>query len=128
MPEFIFKAAPFLIAAVILLVLARAARLAWLSGESRTWPSVRGKMRVARITGGHDYDEDGRRLEYFDVEVEYEYRVRGQVYLGRQYSFGQERFSTYDGAMKALHGIAAGREVPVYYDPSQPQRAVLRKG
>ncbi len=68
------------------------------------------------------------REEYFEVEVEYEYQVTAMRMSARAHSFGRERFSNYDGAMDALHGIVAGREVPVYYDPVRPQQAVLRRG
>jgi hypothetical protein len=128
MPEFLYKAAPFLIGATFAFILGHAGWRYWFRGESRQWPSVRGKMLVARITRADVRDDDGGRDEYFDVEVQYEYQVHGKAYISTRYSFGQERFSSYDGAMEALQGIAAGREVPVYYDPSYPQRAVLRKG
>jgi hypothetical protein len=54
------------------------------------------------------------------------YEVRGKAYVGTRFSFDVDHFPDYDSAIDALHGIAAGREVPVYYDPRKPERAVLR--
>jgi hypothetical protein len=122
------KIAPFIVGAIVIALLVQGARSLWFRSESRRWPSVRGKVLVARITPGYELDEDDRRVEYFEVEVQYEYRVNGKPYIGTRHSFGSERFSTYDDAIDALHGISAGREVAVYYDPSLPERAVLRKG
>lgn len=128
MPELLYKAGPFLVGATFAFILFRVGWNYWFRGESRYWPRVRGKMQVARITRGYYHDDDTGTQEYFEVEVQYEYQVRGKTYVGTRYSFGEGRFSNYDGAMDALHGISAGREVPVYYDPVRPQRAVLRRG
>lgn len=128
MLDFALKVAPYFFGAVIVIVLGRAGWLLWFRNKSRHWPSVRGKVKSARIVGGeYPRHDDGRRDEYFDVEVEYQYSVRGKAYVATRFSFGGDRYSTYDDAMAALRGIAAGREVPVYYDPARPERAVLRK-
>jgi hypothetical protein len=128
MPELLYKAGPFIVGAIFAAILIPAFWNYWYRGESRRWPKVQGKILTARIVNGYTSDENDRREEYFEVEVRYKYQVRGTAYVGTRYSFGQDRYSNYEGAMEALHGIAAGREVPVYYDPSHPQRAVLRKG
>lgn len=122
------RIAPFIVGAIVVAILIQGARNLWFKGESRKWPSVRGKVLVARIVPGYELDDDNRRQDYFEVEVQYEYRVKGKAYVGARHSFGSERFYKYDDAIDALHGIAVGREVPIYYDPSQPERAVLRKG
>ena len=128
MPEFLYHAAPFLLAATFLWILFYHLRNYWFAGESRHWRAVPGKIVLARIVRGYQEDENDRTEEYFEVEVEYRYSVRGKVYVGKRYSYGSDRYSNYDGAMAALHGIAAGRDVPVYYDPARPERAVLRRG
>jgi hypothetical protein len=129
MPELLFKAVPFVVGSILAVVLARGLWNFWMRGESRRWPSVRGKVRSAQIVRGlSPRDEDGQRDEYFDVEVEYEYRVRGKEYVSTRYSFDTGHYLRYDDAMSALRGIAAGREVAVYYDPLRPERAVLRRG
>ena len=127
-PELMYRAAPFIIGAILAAILITAFRNSWYRSESRRWPKVQGKILTARIVNGYTSDENDRRVEYFEVEVEYKYEVRGRAYRSTRYSFGQNRYVDYADAMQALHGIAAGREVPVYYDPSYPERAVLRKG
>jgi hypothetical protein len=127
-PELMYRATPFIVGAIFAAILITALRNSWYRGESRRWPKVQGKILVARIVNGYTSDENDRRVEHFEVEVRYQYQVRGKAYVSERYSFGQDRYSNYEGAMEALHGIAAGREVPVYYDPSHPERAVLRKG
>jgi hypothetical protein len=106
----------------------------WLSQKARSWPSVLGKVSVARIIRGirnvSTADDSSisrtEEEEYFAVEVRYEYKVRGRAYVGTSYSIRSPEFARYDEAIDALEGISAGREVRVYYDPQKPQRAVLK--
>lgn len=103
----------------------------WLGRQSRSWPSVMGTVIEARIVGRRSRapaGAPGKGDEYFGVEVRYDYEVRGKKYIGTRLSFGDDDFPDYDSAIHALHGVAAGRAVQVYYDPLRPQRAVLRTG
>jgi hypothetical protein len=135
MSPYLSKIIYFTAYAAILALVAQKAWSVWRGFQSRNWPSVVGKIKSARIVSGtlpDDTETPGSRSsrgsEYFAVEVQYEYRVKGLIYVGTRYSFGVSHFSTYDEAIDALQGISAGREVPVYYDPARPKLAVLRMG
>jgi hypothetical protein len=129
MSPYLPKIISFAACAVIFLVVAQKVWSLWRGRQSRDWPYVIGKVRVARIVAGRWPDEDGRRGdEYFELEVQYEYRVRATAYIGTRYSFGSERFSRYDDAIDALRDIRVGREVRVYYEARQPRHAVLKTG
>jgi hypothetical protein len=126
---------PFLAYAAVIALIAYKAWTLWLGRQSRDWPHVTGKVVVARIVRGESRDHSGdsvgshrHRTEYFQLEVRYEYRVRGKAYVGTKHSFRVNRYDEYGDAVDALRGIVAGHEVPVYYDPRQPQRAVLING
>jgi hypothetical protein len=125
------KLIAFVAYAAIFAIVAQKAWSLWLGRQARTWPSVTGTVTEARIVRGRlpaDPDEPPHREgdEYFAIELRYDYEVRGKAYVGTRFSFDVDHFPDYDSAIDALHGIAAGREVPVYYDPRKPERAVLR--
>jgi hypothetical protein len=125
------KLIAFVAYAAVFAIVAQQVWKFWLGRQARTWPSVTGRVTEARIVRGRlpaDPDEPLHRKgdEYFAIEVRYDYVVRGKAYVGTRFSFGLDHFPDYDAAIDALHGIAAGREVQVYYDPRKPQRAALR--
>jgi hypothetical protein len=133
MPLVSGKLIAFVAYTAIFALVAQKAWSLWLGRQARGWPSVTGKVTEARIVSGRlpsTTETPGRSgrdgEEYFAIEVRYDYRVRGKAYVGTRLSFGRIHFPDYDSAIDALAGVAAGREVQVYYDPRQPQRAVLR--
>lgn len=129
------KLIAFVAYAAVFAIVAQQVWKFWLGRQARTWPSVTGRVTEARIVRGRLPGDHDSRLrseregdEYFAIEVRYDYVVRGKAYVGTRFSFGVDHFPDYDSAIDALHGVSAGREVEVYYDPRQPQRAVLRTG
>ncbi len=60
-------------------------------------------------------------VKYKETVHDYVYEVAGQMYKGNTYCFGG--WAETSGAAYLI-----GTRVPVYYDPKQPERAVLRPG
>jgi hypothetical protein len=58
------------------------------------------------------------------VEVRYEYSVDGIMIEGSRISFGKPAFD-YVTASNVKEQFAAGKQVPVWYNPQKPEEAVL---
>src|SRR5262245_14984137 len=106
--------------------------LAWrervLARATLAWPSVMGTIKQSRpsylTTGGHR--SQSRTHELF---VQYAYRVGDREYTADRTSFGDEPSGTYDEvAADAARRLPSGARVQVFYDPTDPQRAVLERG
>lgn len=98
--------------------------------KAKSWEATKGKVLIS--------DVDPRKLKpgdagynFHDTDIvnepliEYEYTVGGKKFSGRRITIG-DKTSTYE-----LEGILSrypvGAEVTVYYDPQNPQMAVLER-
>ena len=82
----------------------------WFTGNwartSETWPSTEGTVIETQYTDG----------------IAYEYEVDGEKYVSTRYTYG---FTNVDDAeLRRWHPI--GNTVKVFYDPTNPARAILR--
>jgi hypothetical protein len=69
---------------------------------------------------------DPARHELF---VQYAYRVGDREYTANRTSFGDEPFGTYEEiAADAARRLPPGARVQVFYDPTDPRRALLERG
>jgi hypothetical protein len=88
---------------------------------SRQWPSVPGQIDSARtvfITGRHNSSAP---------RVRYSYAVAGRRFQGKRLEVVSYASNT-SYASDALAEFREGAAVPVYYDPTRPERSVLRRG
>jgi hypothetical protein len=107
--------------------------LAWrervLARATLAWPSVMGTIKQSRpsyVTMGGGRGGDTARHELF---VQYAYRVGDREYTANRTSFGDEPFGTYEEiAADAARRLPPGARVQVFYDPTDPRRAVLERG
>lgn len=106
------------------------------ANESRAWPVADGTVQSVRVTWDTTRGS-GEALpdrEYF-YEINYEYVVDDQIYAGDRYSLGDgsnaagRRYNSEEEARKAAYAVyrPAG-DVAVYYDPADPESAVLAPG
>lgn len=83
---------------------------------SLSWPQTPGLITASGID-----DPDGENLR---PDIRYSYSVAGQRHEGRRIAY-----SGYGNSRHALEQLIAryplNAEVPVFYDPAQPARAVL---
>jgi len=106
---------------------AAARRQRTMDARSKAWASVTGKM----ITSSAVETEDDDGNTFSTPQVWYEYEVGGVHYLGDRLRFGavdllntsREAVQDY---VEALY--PAGGDVTVYYDPAEPENAVLERG
>ena len=93
---------------------------------SASWPSTEGKMVMA-IYG--DIPWDGRHSKKGRVLLSYQYTVAGHDYTATQYD---PRHETYIDVRDTARAYATAHPrsstIAVYYDPRQPDHAVLKAG
>ncbi|MGL6196414.1 MAG: DUF3592 domain-containing protein [Thermoguttaceae bacterium] len=75
---------------------------------------------------GRIKDKDGSKKVY-EPEIEYTYEVDGKAYTGTKYTHAISSDSDKESVEKIINALPAGGDVTVYYDPKEPQNAVLSK-
>jgi hypothetical protein len=91
--------------------------------ETAGWPKTSGQVISARTQDAAN--------SYFKVRVEilYRYQIGEAVFHSSQfYPPPIQRLWRPDQARQLLKEFSTGREVPVYYSPTNPQKAVLKPG
>ncbi len=92
--------------------------------RSRGWPSA-----VATIVRSERVKKtDGDGAMYWEPQVEYAFTVAGTEYRGTRIRFGGENAATAREAEQICGKYAAGREVPVRYNPRDPYEVALETG
>ena len=91
--------------------------------ESSTWPSETCKITYSNIDSKHV----DSKTEY-KANVKYSFTIDGKEYKGDQVTSSDVYFKTMSNARELLDKYPIGSEVSVYYDPADPDRAVLETG
>jgi hypothetical protein len=90
---------------------------------SMTWPSVTGRVSESAV----EESTVGTKRS-FTARVRYDYVVGGRGYTNRAIGFSDAGGSSRDSAEGVVARYPSGATVPVYYDPADPQNAVLERG
>src|SRR5258705_6808470 len=113
---------------VLLAVAALLIGIGWFSRQkvkaSQAWPSAPGRVVGAGVeeSGGSEGGTVYRAL------VTYSYQVGGQEFQNNRRVFGDTVSSSNRGAAERTAArFVAGSSVPVYYNPANPQDAVLER-
>jgi hypothetical protein len=91
---------------------------------AEAWPTVPGVILSSGLSRHDSYDADTGTSTSFKPEVQYQYSVMGQNFVGDQISFGNVSYS-YNIAAKKIAPYPQGTQVLVHYNPSDPSKAVL---
>lgn len=93
---------------------------------SNAWPNVTGVVTVSELGKhvGHDRDD----ATTYSADVSYDYVVNDRVYVNGVVNFGSVHTSDPSTARRVLKRYPVGLQVPVYYNPADPQDAVLEPG
>jgi hypothetical protein len=95
---------------------------------SQGWPSTAGQINESRVSHSTHTDTDGDSRDSYTPYVEYTYQVAGQSYNGRDLTFGfTQGYGNASKAQAMLAKYPVGAQVNVYYDPADPQKAVLER-
>lgn len=87
---------------------------------SANWPSVTGMLTKSQVG-------DRGAGRYF-ADVAYTYRIGASEFVGSKVRASDGDYNIRDGAVQMIRGLAVGQPVTVYYDPSNPRKALLRPG
>lgn len=93
----------------------------WLRSRFRV---VLGEIESARIAS--KVGKGGRRL--YGVEVRYRYQVGDRPYVGRTIAPDYHFSERDEPHLERLQRYRVGEQVPVYYNPSNPEEAYLEYG
>ncbi len=108
------------------------AYVAWRSGRkakfSRNWTTTMGRIVAADIQPRTSRNSRGSETTAYYPQVNYEYTVTSQRYLGNRFNFGMETGYGWVGAAeKIVAKYPVGGMVEVYYNPDDPSQAVLER-
>jgi hypothetical protein len=105
-------------------------RVAGMAKDSATWPGVKGKIVRSEVVRNDDDMGRGRdRSATFMPDVGYTYSVDKTEYEGSLIAFGTRNFyGSKDYANDYVERFPEGKRVSVFYDPSNPETAVLEPG
>ncbi len=90
---------------------------------SQDWPAVPGTITVSQVT--ISTDEDG--ATYY-ADVQYKYVVNDRWYTADTVNFGEYGSSNRSRADKIVARYPPDSQVTVYYNPDDPDTAVLEPG
>lgn len=88
------------------------------------WSTTDGVVLASGLDAFDGADRKSRTTPRYVLQVVYEYRVNEQTYEGRQVGFGGTSYAM-ETARKKLRLYPQGVLVTVYYDPTNPSKAVL---
>jgi hypothetical protein len=86
--------------------------------SSTQWPDVEGQIVYSRARGG----------QHPETLLWYEYYVHNRRYLASNYRNGGKLTTSLRGAEAAAKRFTVGAVVPVFYNPADPQDALLEPG
>ena len=100
-----------------------------LAKSSEHWPAVDGEIVESELESFYVRRRRGSGYVY-NANITYIYSIGQQMYEGYAISIGEPKVSTrrQEGAQSVLNKYPVGKEVKVYFNPTDPQTAVLEPG
>ena len=98
--------------------------------SSAQWPTVTGKITVSEVAEEIKTDDDvkyrTRQDIRYRIKIQFSYRVGSRDYYSSKRKWGwDEIYPDRDAPAAIVAKFPVGSTVPVYYDPADPQSAVL---
>ena len=95
---------------------------------SMSWPYVQGRVIAASVRQVVERgDAETRDMTKYVPLVQYEYQVAGKTFQGNQLAFQEKSYNSHKKAFALVAAFAAGSQVMVFFDPANPQNAVLER-
>ena len=98
------------------------------SYKSHTWPAIQGTITSSHVHKETRTDSDHRTSTTYYPKVQYQYQIEGRQYSGNRINFGGETGGMKWLAQRAVDRYPSGKTVRVYYDPQNPEYAILESG
>jgi hypothetical protein len=100
-----------------------------LARASTGWPTTPGQIVSSRVIEHRQTNEDGDPHTSYWVQVRYAYMVNGISYSSERVNLGVGGGGDSPaGAQRVVSRYPAGSRATVYYDPQNPQEALLEPG
>ena len=97
--------------------------------ETRNWPSVSGRITTSRL---HSYisrsSDNSSSTRMYTTRISYRFHVKNKAYVGKTLSYGEYSSSSPSHAKGILKKYPVGAKVTVFYNPANPDKAVLEPG
>ena len=96
---------------------------------SQNWPSVNGTIQdVKAAKNYHTGADDDINVETYSPKLRYSYSVGGTEYSSDKIAFGYGKtFNSELAALASIQKYSQGSMVTVYYNPENPNEAVLER-
>jgi hypothetical protein len=99
------------------------------ANRAMNWPTVEGRVTESLVSTHRSRRSDsGARTNLYGALVRYSYMVKGVEYSGERVTFADTHNSDRSKAEAILARYAIGAAVRVYYNPEDPQNALLEPG
>lgn len=92
---------------------------------SASWPEAAGKVIESKVVEASRSRSGTSSKRMYKVWVTYDYEVDGRKYRGDQVGFMDGSSSSESGMAEEVKNYPAGNPVTVYYNPAEPQEAIL---
>lgn len=96
---------------------------AWLGLRCRYWPTV--ECEILEVSENEIHT---RNSSYWRPYVYYKFAINGQQHLGSTISYRLHIQTNSKAARTLIAPYTVGSKYPVFYDPSNPKRSVLKPG
>ncbi|MFI4995503.1 MAG: DUF3592 domain-containing protein [Hyphomicrobiales bacterium] len=101
--------------------------------ESAHWPTAPGTITASEVVEFEETSKDDKGHETtttnYRADIRFAYKVGGREFHSSQWQWGWTAIYLYaEGAQKIVDAHPAGKSVLVYYDPRNPETAVLEPG
>ena len=103
------------------------ARGLMLANQSKSWPSVTGKIVASSVEKSRGTDSKGRSSTSYHARIKYEFTVDAQAFTGKRVAFGDHGGDS-SHANKMVKRFPKGKKVPVFYQPANPKKCLLEPG
>ena len=94
------------------------------AGESLSWPKSSGTIEVSRVINAYSSGS----VQMYRVDVQYRYAVGDQLYTSNQIVDGGYSGSDWREMQRVAARYLPKQNVDVYYNPKQPDQALLEPG
>jgi len=106
---------------VIIFLIVFASHMIYEYNTLKSWKSVTGKIIKADLE--YAVNED---FKYY-LDIEYTYSVNGESFTESRINIVDDSYAL-DEAKEKLQDYTVGKDITVFYNPENPERAVLNKG
>jgi len=96
------------------------------SKDMQQWPSTVGTITESAVSG--DFQSFGGKSMWIEEpHLSYSYRVGGNEYTGHNISIAEMDSASKQDAQAKIEPYPVGKQVPIYYDPNDPEVAYLER-